>query len=241
VDYNCPEGTGDWVNAHHPSVQVVRVHDISDFSIGKVRNLGAQKVATPWVCFVDSDTLLEPSFLKQVFSTLKDKKYYLAESSTRDLSGVVICATEDFKAIGGYDEVFEGWGCEDNDLYARLGHHGLVQNGVPSGLVSAIAHTDAERTRFHAITDRFLSLRINAMYLQVKTDLAREMRVAQLTQAERQRLYADVKRIVTSNLSAPAHLEIRLPISTPFTAPPGWQLKRRWVYDFDPTAPTNPA
>ena len=32
---------------------------------------------------------------------------------------------QDFEAINGYDEAFEGWGCEDDDLRIRLRQHGV--------------------------------------------------------------------------------------------------------------------
>ena len=38
VDYGCPDGTGDWVEANFPGVTVVRVDDDPGFSPARSRN-----------------------------------------------------------------------------------------------------------------------------------------------------------------------------------------------------------
>lgn len=236
VDYGCPQGTGQWVAQNHPSVRVVQADGVANFNIGRARNLGSRQVRTPWVCFLDSDKLLGPDFAQNTLPLLRNGAYFLAHSEMPDLSGMVVCAMRDFAAIEGYDEVFEGWGCEDNDLYARLERHGCVAGRLPKGVAGCIAHADDVRTQFHALKDRFVSLRVNAMYLQVKADLAAQMRVPQLPLLQRQGLYAEVRRIVLETPGKAAHLEITLPLSTEYVAPPGWQLTRRMNYSLSPTA-----
>ena len=60
--------------------------------------------------------------------------------------------------------------------------------------------------------------------------------VPQLPLVQRQGLYAEIRRIVLETPGKAAHLEITLPLSTEYVAPPGWQLTRRMNYSFSPTA-----
>ena len=56
VDYSCPEACGDWVEANFPHVEVVRSPDSPRFELSRARNLGAARVRSPWICFIDADT-----------------------------------------------------------------------------------------------------------------------------------------------------------------------------------------
>jgi hypothetical protein len=120
VDYNCPQGTGDWVATHFPKVQVVRVSDKPHFHVSHARNLGANAANSTWICFLDADTLLHVGFLQEIMPLLTAKKYLQPAPFIPELCGLLICRLEDFQLAGGYDEVFQGWGCENNDLVLRL-------------------------------------------------------------------------------------------------------------------------
>jgi glycosyltransferase involved in cell wall biosynthesis len=239
VDVACPQQSANWVRAHAPGVTVLQVHDAAPFNVARARNLGARAATTPWLCFLDSDSLLSPAFSKTVLPLLQNGTYWQADAHDHDLAGLVVCPTQTFNAIGGYDETFEGWGCEDRDLSLRLRLAGCARRQLPPNLVHALTHDDTTRTRFHAVQDRFLSHRINAMYLQIKTDLARQLGVLQLPAEQRAGLYAEIRRITLADPAAPAHLEVNLPLSADFVAPPNWQLTRRWTYSFTPTPPSS--
>ena len=43
VDYGCPERCGDWVEAHHPNVMVVRTGPTEGFNASRARNAGAEE------------------------------------------------------------------------------------------------------------------------------------------------------------------------------------------------------
>lgn len=174
VDYGCPDGTSVWVRKNHPEVKVVHVTGAKDFNVCKARNIGAAAVNTPWICFVDADSLLAPDFIQNVLPQLRERTFYLTDSFVPELVGLVICSAKDFAAIGGFDETFCGWGCEDDDLYIRLAMSGCTKGDFPSSAATVIHHDEPQSTRFHEISDRWLSLRINGMYFQIKTDLARQ-------------------------------------------------------------------
>lgn len=237
VDYGCPEHAGDWVERHHPGVQVLRAGAVRHFNVGRARNLGAAAVNTPWLCFMDADTLPGPDFGDVLLPRLVMGHFYRADPLPPDLCGMVVCTLQDFRAAGGYDELFEGWGCEDRDLYLRLQRVGCKVATFPAGGLRFIAHDDATRTRHHALADRFLSLRINGMYLQIKNDLALQIGKVDLDPRDRQALYARIRQRVLAQPQQPARMDIDLPAATCFSQPPGWRLHRSIRYSFEPDAP----
>jgi hypothetical protein len=77
---------------------------------------------------------------------------------------MAVCEAADFEDIGGYDEVMQGWGKDDEDLYARLVMAGVRYVGFPGELVQAIKHSDDERVAHYDVKDRWLSESINHVY-----------------------------------------------------------------------------
>ncbi len=237
VDYGCPDGAGDWVQSHFPAVTVARARGVRYYCAAKARNLGSQYAYTPWICFVDADTLVGPRFHLDIRSVLRDNAFFLADPCPHALAGLVVCRLDDFRRIGGYDELFAGWGSEDRDLYERLARLGLARASLPARDIRAIPHGDIERTRHHAIGDRFLSLRINGMYFQIKHDLARLTGQIDLALRDRQALYERVRDRVLSQPQSPATLEVTLPGHCDFTQPPDWRLRRTIRYSFESIDP----
>lgn len=237
VDYACPDRAGDWVRMHHPGVVVVQATEAGAFQIARARNLGAQAADTPWIGFLDADTLVGAGFLHEVCSAMRPGRYLVADPCPHELAGLLLCLRDDFVRLGGYDEVFEGWGSEDRDLAARLTRLGRTRAGLPSQGITVITHGDDERTRYHVIGDRFLSLRINGMYFQIKNDLAQLARVIDLPPEVRRALYQRVRNRVLAQPDATAWLDVTLPGGGDFTQPPGWRLARTIRYSFEPTAP----
>ena len=88
VDYGCPDGSGHWVEANFPQVQVVRASAVIWFNICKARNLGARHATTPWICFMDADTLIGSDFHRDVVKTLEGRNFVLAGPCPLALSGL---------------------------------------------------------------------------------------------------------------------------------------------------------
>lgn len=171
VDYACPERTGDWIETHLPAVDVVRVRDVRQFNLAAARNAGAAQVTSEWIAFVDADVLLAADFA-HTLATLDDPRtYYVVAEAPISLRGTVLCPRAGYTAVGGYDEVMQGWGSEDTDFYRRLELAGWRQSMFPATHLKAIAHDDELRTRHYGGLDRLRSLRINAYYMYAKLDL----------------------------------------------------------------------
>lgn len=194
VDYDCPDGTAAWVSANHPNVKVVRVTDTPGFSAARARNLGGAAATTEWLGFFDADILPAPQFFAEVLPQLKAGMHFRAQPLTRQTWGSVICRREDFELVGGYDEIYEGWGVEDDDLYEALKLNGVVAAGFAGALLSEVRHSDELRTRFHPIS-LIKSHRINSFYKQIKYDMMSLMR-APVPEQIRRSIYNNVRKEV---------------------------------------------
>lgn len=55
---------------------------------------------------------------------------------------------DDFRAVNGFDEAFEGWGYEDSDLAVRLLNYGVRRKeGAFATAVLHLWHRENDRTR----------------------------------------------------------------------------------------------
>jgi len=236
VDYDCPDGTGDWVAENFPAVRVVRVQNAPIFRIAHARNLGAAEARGRWLCFVDADILLDERFAVQALPLLQEGAFYSFAHPMASAYGTVSCQRDDFSAIGGYDEVMEGYATEDRDLYLRLLAHGRRREMLPGDWVQTIEHDRDASVRYHEIRDHALNQRINATYVQIKQDLARQLGAQFLTVAARRTIYAEVRRTLRQaaqsgqpaarvSVTLPPDLDVRLY---------GWQMTRTWIYQLNP-------
>jgi hypothetical protein len=192
VDYSCPDRSGDWVAAHHPGVQVVRLPSRTSFDHSLAANAGSRFVDAGWICFCDCDILFDPAFAAKVLPHLEPGHYYCPEP-IRDwaLCGTFICSREDFERIGGYDEIYRGWGERDFDVFCALELAGIERRSFPSRLLRHIPHGEQSRVRFHDTKERHLVQSINRIYRFVKFDVVRATGAA-LSREVREDLYEKV-------------------------------------------------
>jgi glycosyltransferase involved in cell wall biosynthesis len=192
VDYDCPEHSGDWVTANFPAVRVVRVTRQPVFNLARARNLGAAAAAAPWLCFVDADTLLHPDFAASVLAVTNPAVYCQCVHGRRELAGSVVLPRAAFAQLQGYDEVIEGWGGEDRDLYHRLQHLGLRRLELPSQLLDTIRHGVDLRTRFQRLQNPMHAWLINRMYLEIKHGML-ALSGEELPTGTRQKIHAEIE------------------------------------------------
>lgn len=172
VDYGCPQGTGDWVEANWPQVKVLRVNDDPGFRLPRARNLGAAAVDADWICFIDADIQVKHGWLAWMRGHLEQGCFYRAAKVGRvrnaETWGTVIAPNEVVRAIGGYDELFTDWGGEDNDLYDRLKLAGVRQCEYPQEFVAPISHDDDMRFVYAAVKTKHDNLRQHNLYRYAK-------------------------------------------------------------------------
>lgn len=210
VDYGCPARSGDWVERGYPQVKVVRAGERPHFELSRARNLGAAAATAPWLCFVDADIRLAPEFMARVGPQLEPGAFYQAKPRTIETWGTSISARADFERVGGYDEVLQGWGKDDDDYYARLVLAGVRHASFPGELLVPISHGDAQRVESYELKDRWLSESINHVYCRAKHDLEL-LRREPLAVDLRRRLYDEVRAAVLRARGSDGPLELRIP------------------------------
>lgn len=194
VDYSCPEKAGDFVETHFPSAKVVRVTGQKLFNVSAARNAGGAIVETPYIIFVDADTVLAANFTALILEHLTESNFLRFQSeSSNSLGGTCVVATRDFRRIQGYDVVFSGYGGEDLDFYWRLQRMGVVLRILkPAKAVRWIQHGHDMRTTFYEVKDVKRSFLHARAYRLVKEVLLGLSLRGELPIEERRRIWADV-------------------------------------------------
>jgi glycosyltransferase involved in cell wall biosynthesis len=174
VDASCPDGTASWIRSQNLPVKIVQI-DMEGFHLAKARNVGARAATCPALCFFDADILIDQQFIPWIKHHWHGHSYAVrAQKSAYDgihEQGTVVCRADDFILVGGYDEVFDGYGGEDHDLYEKLRRSGLRRQNFPQKMISSLPHDSALRTQFSAEKDIKISSIQNRLYASAKRQI----------------------------------------------------------------------
>jgi glycosyltransferase involved in cell wall biosynthesis len=172
VDYDCPQGAGPWVEKTHPNAQVLYVRDGSSFNVSRARNIGISASRADVLCLIDADILIEPGFVTWIKQRARQRAFFRHGLNNgyrdRETWGTLVCPRKLLFEVGLYDEVFDGWGGEDTDIYYRLKIAGSVESEFPFPLVRAISHGENERMAWYEEKDKRHHLLVNRLYSEVK-------------------------------------------------------------------------
>jgi glycosyltransferase involved in cell wall biosynthesis len=152
VDYDCPDGTSDYVARAHPEARVVSVADRPRFNLPHARNLGAAQARGEILIFLDADVVIAGHFVEYVGKHLPERSFaHFAPPARNSLRGQSAVWRRDFEAIGGYDDLMDGYGGEDLDFYMRLKLAGAKPVLLAPDLVlEVIEQTTRERERYRS-------------------------------------------------------------------------------------------
>ena len=242
VDDDCPEHAGEWVEQHHPGVQVVRPSAPAPFNLSRARNLGAAAVSAPWLVFMDADVLVRPAFSQWLAQRRDPASFYCNTRAIPDLFGSFVCTTRSFKAVGGYDENFRGWGGEDADIYRRLAQAGYARVHIPAALWDPIPHDDAMRfAHVEGPPSKVAATLQNHSYSAIKYDLqGLGFDFSQQSQADA------ILQKITASVSAAMEHAIGQEIAFDIGQRPelmmvrGYSIRRKVIYQISPEASTGP-
>jgi glycosyltransferase involved in cell wall biosynthesis len=208
VDFSCPAGTADYVARNFPSVRVVSVAGQEFFSNWKARNAGSSVAKADVLVFVDADTTLAEDAVKWLSNNLPAQAFGCfthkvgkgfnkteVALSNNQMSGFHVIPAAEFRRIGGYDEVLEGYGSgADTDLLARLGLIPLVSHLLdPCVVESIIEHDLPSRVQHHSSSIR-TSYCAGLLYRAAKLVLLKIRRDLELDLAWRRQIYATAVR-----------------------------------------------
>ncbi len=205
VDYDCPDRCGDWVAAQFPAARLLRIENQPVLNISAARNRGAEVATGPWLFFIDADVCVSPELYARPYIRPEPDAFLMADPLPHELMGTIFVRRCDFAELGGYDEVFQGWGVEDCELIDRLEAFGRHRDHFDGALTTCIRHDDELRTRHHANRDRYVNGLINGLYRWAKRDL-RQQGVA-LERPMLDQIYAQVRAGFASGRT-PRNLEI---------------------------------
>ena len=238
VDYDCPDGTADYVRREHPEAQVVAVADAPLFNISDARNRGAAAAVGDWLVFLDADVLIAPDLFERVAATLKPQgHYYRFNSLTPELLGSCMVQRADFLLVRGYDVAIDSYGGEDKEFYARLERRKIGRGYLDGKLVEAcLGHSQEERVRFFKRKSVLGSIRVNAAYRVVKFALLQQYGVPELPEELRRSVYDLVRRSVKAAFRASqstVRIAVPLPDDHEYMPHWKWEAKRQIVIDLN--------
>lgn len=238
VDYACPDNTAALIAREFPRCRVVVAGDVQGFNLAHARNLGAEAARGEWLVFIDADVVMAEDFVPRLEKFLTVGEFYGFPSVSPERHGIYgscVIRRSDFQSVQGYDAAMQGYGGEDEELYARMRLIRAKRVALPEDLIErVIQHGDVERTVFHdrkAIAD---NLRINAAYRLVKNTVLRQLEATELPESTRKLLYQMVVGRIAEALKAEkttVHIAVPLPDDQLFAPLREWDCRRHVVFE----------
>ena len=198
VDYGCSQGTSAWVKENYPQVKVVEITDGSTYVTARGRNIGEKYATTHWLLFIDADVLIQEPLLDWAKNNLKTNNFYITQKQGSELTGTFFCNRYDFDRIDGFDECFDLWGGEDDDVYFRLQKSGVHPQCYPETMFSSISHDNSVRMAEYNNLSRITAQAICNAYRCVKYDVM-DLKQRKLTLDERKQIRRSVREFVESD------------------------------------------
>jgi glycosyltransferase involved in cell wall biosynthesis len=242
VDYDCPDGTADYVRRTHPEAKVVAVTDAPVFNISDARNRGAAAAVGTWLAFLDADVMIAPDMFDRVAATIETRghafrRYFRFHSGPLSLFGSCVVLRADFQAVQGYDVAIQNYGGEDNEFYARLERRKITRLGLDADLVeTCLEHSQEDRVQFFKRKSVLGSMRINTAYRLVKSALLQQYGVPELPEEMRRAIYDLVRRSVKEAFRAgQTTVRIEVPLPDDHETMPNWkwEAKRHLTFELN--------
>jgi hypothetical protein len=163
LDYNCPDGTGEWVrntlgdDLKAGRLTYWRTSGPNDFHFSHSRNMGARLASGKVLCLVDADNFTGQDFAFYVARNLRERSALVGCPMEGDqfvpdgdhgTCGRLAVGMKQFLDVRGYDEGMYGWGYEDIDLFLRLQSSGAKCSPIKAAYLDCIQHDDEERYAF---------------------------------------------------------------------------------------------
>lgn len=155
---------------NHEKTRIIRVEKEEFFvNPALALNLGIDFAKYKNILKLDIDYKLKNNNILKILSRNKDSGHFFCgtvpEESARCFWGFCFFHIDDYNKIGGFNENFNGWGCEDADFYDRLEEVGVERTVVLNiqDFISHIDHDDSLRTENHSAKDKSVSNKSNGI------------------------------------------------------------------------------
>lgn len=157
VDYDDPDRCGDWLMSQDApdwlSLTVHRMEDRPIFNVAHARNVGAVNSLANFLFFMDADCLLTEEWVAEAIRPVllgyaRYSHVRLSPKATEKFGAFCVTRTA-YEAANGYDEAFNNWGHEDDDMYDRVGEKYSPPAVVDPDKIEVIRHGNDLRVRFY--------------------------------------------------------------------------------------------
>lgn len=131
-----------------PRIRVVRVEDEPRWILTYAFNVGFRVASCDRILKVDADIVLDPEFFSR--NRLKPGHFIAgnwrsAANDQAHVNGFFYLFKADLAAVAGFNEHITTYGWDDDDIYDRLGLHGVIRSDVDIGTIHHLPHSDEER------------------------------------------------------------------------------------------------
>lgn len=162
LDYNSSDGLQDWIlknfktELENGRLAYYQTKEPKYFHMAKAKNISHQLARGEIVCNLDADNYTGKDFAFFINSSLQKtteiigaykKRRIIDPTSHRDCGGRIFLTKDNFLKLGGYDETFTGWGCEDDDFKIRAKTLGLKEAIIYPFFLSYLSHRDILRDK----------------------------------------------------------------------------------------------
>jgi hypothetical protein len=155
-----------------PALQAYVSKQVSDFEIivaeqdnnkpfnkGLLNNIAFTQAKGDYMCFHDVDLIPEISDysypLKPSHISSHCSQFHYINIPDKIMGGVILFSKEHYQQVNGYSNEFNGWGKEDDDLYARCEKENLHPYKHPFGKFYSVPHphrlTNPEENTHHTV------------------------------------------------------------------------------------------
>jgi len=172
VDYGCPDNTfEELMDLGYPNLQLIKVLGDTQFvNRSHGRNIGAMNTTGKFIMFQDAEITAPTFFLCWLKRQMEKEPYDLARATQPcpHKQGTFMVTRRAFEVVRGFDEQFEGWGSEEDDLFERVEKLYRLDNGLTSddfrytfrfdpSFLTHLDHSNGSRTVFDKETDKWKS------------------------------------------------------------------------------------
>lgn len=174
LDYGDRQGLGEWVrSSFEPELRNGRLIYFRNPAPRHFHMAHAKNMAHRCGMLEDADVLVNldaDNFTTKGFAAYLNESFAVhsgifmrsktgAGHGKRGLGGRIALRTEDYREVGGYDEVFDKWGPDDRDFALRVARLGRKQVDIDIAYLDRIAHSDELRVENYdgSVTSRDIS------------------------------------------------------------------------------------
>ena len=152
LDYNSKDGLKEWVQKEvsaeiqNGRLAYYRTEEPEHFHRAHAKNVAHRLAKNEIVCNLDADNYADQEFTDYLSHLFQNSPNSITRGYGGDgFFGRVALPRTWFEELGGYDESFQGWGFEDDDLVFRGNARGLKIHDLPSQFAKVILHPRVER------------------------------------------------------------------------------------------------